>query len=51
MARVRDKGGDKIVLMGHQDPQYITDWMERQRAQGRKVYGNPHRGFAGSYIG
>ena len=51
MARVRDKGGEKIVLMGHQEPQYITDWMEHERAQGRNVYGNPHRGFAGVYLG
>ncbi len=41
-------GRKKTVLQGADEPT-IRQWMERHRADGREVYGDPVRGFAGFY--
>ena len=39
---------EKIVLGGHTTKEQVTEFMSKYRELGYKVYGNPHRGFAGA---
>jgi hypothetical protein len=51
IARVKDRDGrEKDVLMGSATPPHIAEWMAARRAEGREVYGDPARGFAGAYL-
>ena len=49
IARVAGEGATKTVFMGHASPERITEWMKAERRCGKTVYGDPQRGFAGSY--
>ena len=49
IARVAGQGATKTVFMGHASPARIAAWMEAERRCGKTVYGDPDRGFAGSY--
>lgn len=50
VATVADKDGRvKDVLGGCTTPEMVTEWMAARRAEGREVYGDPARGFAGAY--
>lgn len=52
LATVTDRDGRvKEVLGGHTTPELVREWMESRRAEGREVYGDPARGFAGAYVG
>lgn len=46
---VSDSGDIKQMFKGG-SPQQIRDFMKEHRENGNKVYGNPHRGYAGSYL-
>jgi hypothetical protein len=51
--RYRDwmrEGALKEMLKGAA-PAHIERFMDAHRAQGREVYGNPWRGYAGAYLG
>lgn len=49
VAKVKDKTGEKLVLQCA-PPELVKWWIEDQRGLGRKVYGDPARGFAGAYL-
>lgn len=42
-------GALKEMLKGG-SPAHIERFMTLHRSEGREVYGNPHRGYAGAYL-
>jgi hypothetical protein len=42
-------GEYKEMLKGA-EPGHIERFMDEHRALGRRVYGNPYRGYAGAYL-
>jgi len=42
--------GDLKEMLKGATPEHIERFMEAHRAAGRRVYGNPHRGYAGAYM-
>lgn len=50
LSTVTDRDGRiKDVLGGHTTPELVREWMAACKAEGREVYGDPVRGFAGAY--
>lgn len=43
-------GRVKHVLGGCASPEVIQKWMDARKSEGREVYGDPIRGFAGAYV-
>ena len=43
-------GGELKEMLKGASPEHIERFMAAHRAQGREVYGNPHRGYAGAYL-
>jgi hypothetical protein len=43
-------GGDLKEMLKGGSPEHIERFMQMHRLQGREVYGNPYRGYAGAYI-
>jgi len=51
LATVKDPDGrQKEVLGGCTTSEMVQKWMEARRGEGREVYGDPARGFAGAYL-
>jgi len=49
--KVKERDGrEKLVLMGSATPESVSSWLDAQKEQGREVYGDPRRGFAGAYL-
>lgn len=48
-ASVTDRDGRRKLVLQGADPEFIRQWMADERAAGCEVYGDPDRGFAGSY--
>lgn len=44
------RNGDLKEMLKGASPAHIERFMEMHREQGREVYGNPHRGYAGAYL-
>jgi hypothetical protein len=44
-------GGELKEMLKGASPEHIERFMAGHRGQGREVYGNPHRGYAGAYVG
>lgn len=44
-------GGEIKEMLKGAAPEHIERFMAGHRDQGREVYGNPYRGYAGAYIG
>jgi hypothetical protein len=49
--RALDLRGELKEMLKGADPARIEAFMREHQAAGRKVYGNPHRGYAGAYLG
>ncbi len=47
--RITPEGNTKEMLKGGTFTQ-ISDFIERHKLAGRRVYGNPYRGYAGAYL-
>ncbi len=43
-------GGELKEMLKGARPEHIERFMAEHRALGREVYGNPHRGYAGTYL-
>jgi hypothetical protein len=43
-------GGELKEMLKGASAEHIERFMAMHRAQGREVYGNPHRGYAGAYL-
>jgi len=43
-------GGELKEMLKGAGPEHIERFMAEHRALGREVYGNPHRGYAGTYL-
>lgn len=43
-------GGELKEMLKGASPEHIERFMALHRAQGREVYGNPYRGYAGAYF-
>jgi hypothetical protein len=44
------RNGDLKEMLKGASPEHIERFMAMHRDQGREVYGNPHRGYAGAYL-
>ena len=44
------RNGDLKEMLKGASPAHIERFMAMHRQQGREVYGNPHRGYAGAYL-
>ena len=44
------RNGDLKEMLKGASPEHIERFMAMHREQGREVYGNPHRGYAGAYL-
>ena len=44
------RNGDLKEMLKGGSPEHIERFMAMHREQGREVYGNPHRGYAGAYL-
>lgn len=47
--RITPEGNIKEMLKGGTEQQ-ISDFLAQHQAEGRRVYGNPNRGYAGAYL-
>jgi hypothetical protein len=48
-AEIKDRDGRMKEVLQGADHATIVAWMDARKAEGREVYGNPVRGFAGAY--
>jgi len=44
------RNGDLKEMLKGASPEHIERFMAMHREEGREVYGNPHRGYAGAYL-
>ena len=48
--RELSRGGELKEMLKGAPPAHIDRFMARHRREGREVYGNPYRGYAGAYL-